>query len=70
MYDLVKQVREYAEANYENGGWDYIVECWSDEEIADAIAGAKSKSAAIRKLSRFVKAFAERQAEADSYKDY
>jgi hypothetical protein len=70
MIDLVKEVREYAEANYEKGGWDYIVECWSDEDIAEAIVGAKSKLGAIRKLSRIVKVFADRQAEADSYRDY
>jgi len=70
MIDLVKEVREYAEANYEKGGWDVIVECWSDEDIAEVIVGAKTKLGAIRKISPIVEVFADRQAEADSYRDY
>lgn len=54
MVDLIKAVREHALANYETGGWDYIVECYSDEEIQEAIGGAKTVKGAIRNVGQVV----------------
>jgi hypothetical protein len=34
---LVAEVRAYAQAHYEAGGWDVVVECWTDEDIAGAL---------------------------------
>jgi hypothetical protein len=34
---LVEQVKAYARAHYNTGGWDVIVECWDDSRIADAL---------------------------------
>lgn len=48
--EQVQAVREYAERNYEKGGWDYIVECWSDDEIKDKIAGVKTRWGAIERI--------------------
>lgn len=36
----VTAVKAYALAHYEEGGWDVIVECWDDQQIADAILNA------------------------------
>jgi hypothetical protein len=41
--------------NYEKGGWDILVECWDDEEIAEVIGGAKTRAkAAIAACKRVV----------------
>jgi hypothetical protein len=33
----VRQLREYARSHYDQEGWDYLVECWSDEDILEKI---------------------------------
>lgn len=30
---LIAEVRTYAQAHYEQGGWDFVVECWDDHDI-------------------------------------
>tara|TARA_Y100001951_G_scaffold32163_2_gene25291 strand:- start:475 stop:726 length:252 start_codon:yes stop_codon:yes gene_type:complete len=37
--ELVAAVRAHAVANYNKGGWDFVVECWSDKEIEETIRG-------------------------------
>ncbi|MGE3483474.1 MAG: hypothetical protein AB7L09_01960 [Nitrospira sp.] len=56
MNKLVKAVREHAQDNYEAGGWDYVVECYDDKEIAEVIerAGAKTEAAAIKAVGEEV----------------
>ena len=63
---LTAEVCAHAVATYEKGGWDVIVECWSDDKIAQAIVGAKTLAGAIRKLSPTVSIFREQQNEARS----
>lgn len=64
MVDLVQAVKDYATKNYNKGGWDVIVECWSDEQIAKCIGGARTERAAIRAVRQIVDAYADRQADA------
>jgi hypothetical protein len=54
MNELIKAVRDYALDNYEKGGWDILVECWDDEEIAEVIGGAKTPKAAIAACKRVI----------------
>ncbi len=58
---LVEVVKNYACANYEMDGWDYIVECFSDEDILEAIKHAKTDKAAIRAVGRLAKELNERR---------
>ena len=37
---FVARVRTHAQANYEVGGWDYVVEAWDDADILEALEGA------------------------------
>lgn len=60
---LVAEVRRYASANYDMDGWDYIVECFSDEDILDAIGQAKTSKAAIRACGQVVKLHSELRAD-------
>lgn len=48
--ELVLAMRRYAAANYESSGLDIVHECWSDEDIAEAIQGAQTVLGAKRKL--------------------
>jgi hypothetical protein len=61
---LVEQVKAHALAHYEDGGWDVIVECWEDEDIARQIGGARTLTGALAKLAPFVDVMADRQADA------
>lgn len=35
--EIAEAVQKYAVVNYENDGWDYIIECWTRDEIAGEI---------------------------------
>lgn len=48
MEELIKAVRKHAIANYEEGGWDIVVECWVDEYIGTLIFGATTPEEAIK----------------------
>lgn len=56
---LVAAVMQHAEKNYEREGWDYVVECYSDEEIADIIKTARTPAGAIKMMRAQVKHRAE-----------
>ena len=47
--DLVRYVKQYALDNYENG-WDTVVECYSDEDIAKIIGKATTERGAMAKM--------------------
>lgn len=51
MNDLVETVKAYALIHYARDGWDVLVECWSDADIAEAIGEAKTPNGAIRLVS-------------------
>jgi hypothetical protein len=38
--DAIQEIRKHANANY-NKGWDYIVECWGDGDILEALSENK-----------------------------
>ena len=55
MEEMIKAVRNHATVNYEKDGWDFLVECWNDEDIGQAIGSAKTAKSAIAKCKRQVK---------------
>lgn len=57
MSDLIAAVRAYATKNYEKDGWDVLVECWSDEDIAENIGRANTVRGALYKVSKAVKMY-------------
>ena len=61
--EMVAAVKEHAVKFYNKNGWDFIVECWSDADIAEAIEGCRSKRAAIAKVRSTAKLLAERRTE-------
>ena len=63
MESLVAEVRRYAEAHYESDGWDYVVECYEDADIAAIIKSARTLAGAIRKVRSEIKHLADYRAE-------
>ena len=51
---LVQGVREYAKEHYEEDGWDYLVECYSDEEIIPCMEGATDLQTAIKNVHQYM----------------
>lgn len=50
--ELVKQVKQHARDNYEKRGWDILIECHDDAEIAAWIGKPMTKAGAIRKVAQ------------------
>lgn len=53
--ELLAAVRDHALANYENGGWDEVVEAWSDDEILEEMGDATTIKEAIANVAIAVK---------------
>ena len=64
--EMVAAVKEHAVKFYNKNGWDFIVECWSDKEIEEAIAGLRSKRAAIAKVRETAKLLAGHRSEIEN----
>jgi hypothetical protein len=62
--DLIAQVRVHAVRHYADGGWDVVVECWSDEDIREQIGRARTLKGALAKLAEVIDVYADRQADA------
>jgi hypothetical protein len=62
--ELIAQIKAHALAHYEDGGWDVIVECWSDEDIAETIGKATTLRGALKKIRDIVSVYDDRQADA------
>ena len=57
--DFVDAVRAHAVQNYNKDGWDYVVECWEDEDILEVARGCKTTKAAINKVHKQIKVLAD-----------
>lgn len=56
LQPLIDAVKTHALANYATGGWDIVVECWSDEELFETLAGEGVQTAdeAISEIGKLV----------------
>ncbi len=61
--ELVEAVVKHAVANYENGGWDYLVECHTRKDIAEWIEqdGWTTEDEAIKGIGRIMRILDERR---------
>lgn len=57
--ELVQQVKAYAKAHYHENGWDTVVECYTDEELAAEIKNNETFDQVIARMERVGKAVAE-----------
>jgi hypothetical protein len=56
-------VRDHAYANYEVEGWDYLVECWEDDDILDAMGSATTAEEAIKRVRKALRPLNDMRAE-------
>jgi hypothetical protein len=63
LSDVIKAVKDHALDNYNHGGWDYLVECWEDEEIASEIRPGDTAEQAIRRIGKILKTLDDYRAE-------
>jgi hypothetical protein len=61
--ELIRAVRDHAERNYNFDGWDYLVECWDDDYIAEIIGDAQTEKSAVAACKRVVRMLDERRRE-------
>lgn len=54
MTAIIEAVKAHARANYGVKGWDIVVECYSDQELADEIGDAATAEAAIARVALVV----------------
>ena len=59
MANYVKVVREYALAHYTEDGWDFVVECWADDEIDEVTKDARDDVDAVSLMFEEVKPLAD-----------
>jgi len=52
--ELVAAVKKHAREHYEEGGWDYVVEAYDDNELAEAIGNAQTVRGAIANVRKIV----------------
>lgn len=63
MSSMIQSVRDFALDHYNRDGWDYLVECWSDDDIEEAISNARTVAGAINACRRAVRMLNERRDE-------
>jgi hypothetical protein len=70
--EMIQAVRSHAIANYNEGGWDFVVECYDDGDILELISdsGAKSEKDAIAAVYAVIRFLAERRQDAMSAADW
>lgn len=59
--ELIAAVKAHALKHYEQGGWDVVVECYADAEIAEEIGDAATEAEAIERVGRSVGAYDEQR---------
>lgn len=64
--NLVQQIKAHAALNYNEGGWDVLVECYTDAEIATLIEGASTFEEAVAACEDVVDIYADREADAEN----
>jgi hypothetical protein len=63
---LVSFIKRHAAAHYDEHGWDVVVECWTDQDIADAIGWAETEKGAIRKILPGIRTYAGHRADIEA----
>lgn len=62
--ELIAAVKAHALAHYNDGGWDVIVECYEDEQIAEVIGDSRTVHGALRNFASIIDVLADREADA------
>ena len=60
---MVQAVRDYAQKHYNEGGWDIVMECYSDKDILETATGAATPEEAIKRVDEVVSVVREMEEE-------
>jgi hypothetical protein len=60
---LIAAVRAHANANWGTAGWDFVVESWDDQDIADTIDDAVTVEEAIERCGEICRILEEQRQE-------
>jgi len=63
MKEMVEAVKAHAVDHYEEDGWDYLVECYSDAEVEEMLGKCRTVAGAIKKVGYFMKEKGDYRAE-------
>lgn len=61
MEALVAAVKAHANTYYNERGWDYVVEAFDDEYLAELIGGSKTARGAIRNVAKVARLHDDRR---------
>ena len=66
--EIAEAVQKHAVVNYEKSGWDYIVECWTRQEIAEELTrcNINTVSEAIAHYAESARIFHDRRTDAEA----
>lgn len=56
---LIAAVKRHANQYYESDGWDYVIESYTDSEIAAIVSGSRTPAMAIARVKKHVAPLAE-----------
>ena len=66
---FIEAVKAHALKHYSEDGWDYVVECWEDEDISERIVGAQTAEKAIEMVAHVAKLLDDRRADVRGFVD-
>jgi len=62
--ELLQAIKDHALVHSEDGGWDVVVECFDDAEIAETIGEAGTIAEALDAFAPLIDVWSDRQADA------
>jgi hypothetical protein len=70
QHRLAQAVQAHAVENYETGGWDILVECYTLQEVAELVGRARTEAGAIKSAAKAMSLLAEARSERQAqYRD-
>lgn len=64
--ELIQIIKKHAQENWGTGGWDYIHECFDDNDIREELGKIRTQEEAIKKFERLAKLFDDRRTDIQS----
>lgn len=63
MEEMVKAVRAFALEHYDQNGWDFVVESWTDEDLREVLTdgGCQTVARAITEVGGHLRVLDERR---------
>jgi hypothetical protein len=61
VWNLVNAIKAHAKENYDTGGWDVIVEAWSDHDLAEEVKTCRTVRGAVARVAGIASIYADRE---------